>query len=331
MKLSLDQFDYELPKDLIAQYPLKQRDACRLLVVDRKKCSVEHRTFADIKDYLFRGDTLVLNDTEVRTCRLRGNRLTGGKVEVFLLKHKGGLCFDVMLKPGRVKRGEKIVFGSGAMSGTVTGENEVTFEASDEDRVYSFGEIPLPPYIKRPPDGDDPVYYQTVYARNRGSVAAPTAGLHFTRELLAGLEDNGVKMCRVTLHVGLGTFKSVTEDDITKHEMGQEYFEVPESSAGALAAAKRDKTRIIAVGTTSCRTLESFALGKTGGYTGLFMYPGYEFKMVDGILTNFHLPRTTLFMLVCAFAGTSLMKEAYSQAVANKYRFYSYGDAMLIV
>ena len=264
--------------------------------------------------------------------RLRGMRKTGGKVEVFLLRQKEGLCFDVMLKPGRLKLGERVNFKDPFITGALTGVNEVTFQAPSVDAVYAQGEIPLPPYIKRPLEESDSVYYQTVYAESDGSVASPTAGLHFTSSLLERIKEQGVGLAYVTLHVGLGTFKSVTADDIRQHVMGEEYFTVPEETQAALTRMRAQAAgRIIAVGTTTCRTLESYALGQKSGFTDIFMYPGHQFKLIDGLLTNFHLPRTTLFILVCAFAGTDLALQAYEEAIREKYRFYSYGDAMLIV
>jgi S-adenosylmethionine:tRNA ribosyltransferase-isomerase len=329
--MKLSDFDYDLPRELIAQYPVKERDACRLLVVDRGKGTVEHRIFRDIAAYLGKGDLLVLNDTRVRTCRLRGKRRTGGKVEVFLLRQKQGLCFDVMLKPGRIRIGEQISFNDPGILGTLTGTDEVTFQADSAEAIYALGEIPLPPYIKRPPEESDLEYYQTVYAASDGSVASPTAGLHFTPELLARIGSQGTDIAYVTLHVGLGTFKAVTSDDITGHVMAEEYFTVPEETRESIDRVSRGKGRIISVGTTSCRTLESYARGQDHGFTDLFIYPGYRFNLVDALLTNFHLPRTTLYMLVCAFAGTALARKAYSEAISKGYMFYSYGDAMLIV
>ncbi|MFA6384435.1 MAG: tRNA preQ1(34) S-adenosylmethionine ribosyltransferase-isomerase QueA [Candidatus Omnitrophota bacterium] len=330
--MKLSDFDYDLPKELIAQYPLKDRASCRLLVVNRERGTIEHRVFGDVPTFLRPDDLLVLNNTKVRTCRLRGTRRTGGKVEVFLLRQKEGLCFDVMLKPGRLKPGEVVSFKDSAITGTLTGGNEVTFQASSAEAVYALGEIPLPPYIKRPVEAADSEYYQTVYAESDGSVAAPTAGLHFTPDLLERIEGQGVALAYVTLHVGLGTFKSVTSEDIRQHAMGEEFFTVPDRTQTALAKARAQSSgRIIAVGTTTCRTLESYASGEKSGVTTLFMYPGYDFKLTGGLLTNFHLPRTTLFMLVCAFAGTGLARKAYDEAIREKYRFYSYGDAMLIV
>lgn len=330
--MRLSDFDYDLPKELIAQYPLKQRDACRLLVVDRAAGSIEHRRFGDIIAYLRKDDLLVMNDTRVRTCRLRGRRTTGGAIEVFLLRRKTGLCFEAMFKPGRLRQGERICFSDPRITATRTGSDEVIFEAPSPEAIYAIGEIPLPPYIKRRPEPMDAEYYQTVYAQCDGSVASPTAGLHFTRPLLEKIRSQGVHIAYVTLHVGIGTFRSVTADDIRSHVMAEEYFTVPPLTQSFLTQARADPAaRIIAVGTTTCRALESYANGRASGATGLFMYPGHRFRLVDGLLTNFHLPRTTLFMLVCAFAGTALTREAYAQAVREKYRFYSYGDAMLVV
>jgi S-adenosylmethionine:tRNA ribosyltransferase-isomerase len=316
---------------LIAQYPLKKRDQARLLVVDRSSGSIEHRVCADIADYLDKGDLLVLNDTRVVTCRLIGKRPTGGKVEVFLLTHLGKGRFQAMISPGRVKTGEKISFGPSRLSCVRTGVDEVEFNTGRVRAVYSRGQVPLPPYIKRPPERLDRVYYQTVYARRDGSVASPTAGLHLTKQLLAKIKRKGIAVAWLTLHVGLATFKPVNVEDIEQHRMGKEYFSVPGKTAHAIEAARRTAGRVIAVGTTTARALESSAGHKRQGWTQLFMYPGYRFKAVDCLLTNFHLPKTTLFMLVCAFAGSTLAKKAYAAAVEEKYRFYSYGDAMLIL
>ncbi|HQJ15425.1 MAG TPA: tRNA preQ1(34) S-adenosylmethionine ribosyltransferase-isomerase QueA [Candidatus Omnitrophota bacterium] len=330
--MRLSDFDYDLPKELIAQYPLKERDACRLLVVNRADGSIKHRRFGDITAYLRQDDLLVMNDTRVRTCRLRGRRKTGGAIEVLLLRRKTGLCFEAMFKPGRLKQGERIYFSDPSVTATRTGPDEVAFEAASPEAIYAIGEIPLPPYIKRRPEPMDAEYYQTVYAACDGSIASPTAGLHFTEALLDRIRSLGVHTAYVTLHVGSGTFRSVTAEDIRSHVMAEEYFTVPPMTQSLLKQARADPSkRIIAVGTTTCRALESYAQGRSNGATGLFMYPGYRFRLIDGLLTNFHLPRTTLFMLVCAFAGTALTREAYAQAVRERYRFYSYGDAMLVV
>jgi len=329
--MRLSDFDYHLPKELIAQYPLKKRDEARMLVVHRATGNLEHRIFADIAEYLAQDDLLVLNDTKVVSCRLHGRRSTGGKVEVFLLKEKPGLVFEALLKPGRLKLGEKIAFGNSAVLCEITGKNEVRFLAENTEEVYALGEVPLPPYIKRAPEAADAEDYQTVYAREKGSVASPTAGLHFTEALLEKIKKAGAGMSFLTLHVGLATFKPVSCEDITRHPMGKEYFMISDSTVSALADTRKKNGRVIAVGTTSCRSLEAYASGMREGYTDLFIYPGYEFKNVDCLLTNFHLPKTTLFMLVCAFAGTALATKAYAAAIEEKYRFYSYGDAMLII
>jgi S-adenosylmethionine:tRNA ribosyltransferase-isomerase len=330
--MKLSDFDYNLPKELIAQYPLKDRLSCRLLVLDRKKKSIEHRKFPDLLDYLKKDDLLVLNDSKVLTCRLKGKRITGGKVEVLLLNRKSDLIFEALIKPARVKVGEKIIFKDKDIFCEVSAKNKVTFQARDIEEIYGLGVMPLPPYIKRETEDLDNIYYQTVYARENGSVASPTAGLHFTRDFLKKIEQAGINPAYVTLHVGYATFKPVKCEDITKHVMGKEYFQINSDTVNMIEKTRDRGTRICAVGTTSLRTLETFAAsGRKQGFTDLFIYPGYKFKMVDHLLTNFHLPKTTLFMLVCAFAGEELAKEAYQQAIDEKYRFYSYGDAMLII
>jgi S-adenosylmethionine:tRNA ribosyltransferase-isomerase len=329
--LRLSDFDYYLPKNLIAQYPLKERDLARLLVLSRKKQTIEHRVFKDIIDYLNPDDLLVLNNTKVLSCRLRGNRLTTGKVEVLLLKHKSGLIFNSLIKPSRVKIGEKIIFNGNKLSGVISAKNEITFKAKDIDSVYNLGVMPLPPYIKREPQDLDNIFYQTVYAKREGAIASPTVGLHFTQELIAKIKSQGVNVTYLTLHVGIATFKPVKVDDIRKHKMEPEYFEIPDETSKLIKKTKVEKGRIFAVGTTSCRALETYASGVKEGQTNLFIYPGYKFKLTDCLLTNYHLPRTTLFMLVCAFAGKKLIKRAYQEAIDKNYRFYSYGDAMLII
>jgi len=329
--LKLSDFDYSLPKELIAQYPLKERDSARLLVLDREKLTLEHRVFKDIPDYLREGDLIVLNDTKVLPSRLHGKRNSGGKVKVLLLNRKEGLTFSALIKPGRVKLGEKIIFNGGKSEGIISAKNEITFNLKDAASVYALGLMPLPPYIKRSPEDMDNIYYQTVYASQEGAIASPTAGLHFTRELIDGIESRGINVACITLHVGIGTFKPVKAEDITAHKMEPEYFKVTDQAAELINNARAKNRRIIAVGTTSLRALEAFSSGKKEGYTDLFIYPGYKFKLVDCLLTNFHLPRTTLLMLVSAFCGEKLAKKAYQEAVDNKYRFYSYGDAMLII
>jgi S-adenosylmethionine:tRNA ribosyltransferase-isomerase len=301
------------------------------MVLDRADQTFEHGVFKSIQHYLKRNDLLVLNDTKVLPCRLFGKRATGGKVEVFLVDRKPHSTFKVMIRPGRVKQGEKIIFNGGNIYAQVKGKDEVVFNTDDISSIYGLGVMPLPPYIKREAEPSDNIYYQTVYAKNSGAVASPTAGLHFTEALMDQISENTAGFAKVTLHVGPGTFKPVKSEDITEHKMDPEYFEVSEEAAKKIEKARKDKGRIIAVGTTSLRALESYAEGQVKGFTDLFIYPGYKFKLADCLLTNFHLPKTTLFMLVCAFCGEKFAKDAYREAVDKGYRFYSYGDAMLIL
>jgi S-adenosylmethionine:tRNA ribosyltransferase-isomerase len=328
--LKLSDFDYSLPKELIAQYPLEQRDNSRLMVLNRKRHTIEHCTFRDILDYLKPDDILVLNDTKVLPSRIKGMRKTGAKVDVLLLNHKVGAIFEALIKPSRVKLNEELIFNNGSIKGRITGKNEITFSIKSLDEIYKIGEMPLPPYIKREPQALDRQCYQTVYAKNDGAVASPTAGLHFTQELIDEIKSHHINIAYITLHVGYATFNPVKSEDITQHQMYYEHFNIPQQTIGLLEK-ERVKARIFAVGTTSCRALETLALGKNEGETNLFIYPGYKFKIVDCLLTNFHLPRTTLFILVCAFAGEKFIKKAYQEAIDKKYRFYSYGDAMLII
>lgn len=329
--LALSDFDYNLPKELIAQHPLKERDKARLLVLKRKSQEMEHAVFSDLKRYLQPDDLLVLNDTRVLPARLIGRRPSGGRVEILLLAKDSGLTFSGLIRPNRVKLGEKIIFNSGKICAELVAKNKIKFFAKNTDEIYAHGAMPLPPYIKRPAQQQDNLDYQTVYAKNDGSIASPTAGLHFTDELIRDIKSGGVNIAYVTLHVSYSTFKPVKVDDITRHKMEQEYFKIPAESVKLIQAAAAKKARIVAVGTTSLRALETYGRGKRQGHTDLFIYPGYEFKIADCLLTNFHLPRTTLFMLACAFAGEKLLKTAYAEAIDKKYRFYSYGDAMLIV
>ncbi|MBI4981997.1 MAG: tRNA preQ1(34) S-adenosylmethionine ribosyltransferase-isomerase QueA [Candidatus Omnitrophica bacterium] len=328
--LKLSDFDYELPKKLIALYPEKERDNCKLLVVDKKEQSIKHCIFRDIKDYFHKGDLFILNNTKVLPCRLLGNRISGGRVEIFLLEHKGDLVFNAMLKPSRLKVGEKIIFSDKNISAEIISKDCVVFNANRIETVYNLGVVPLPPYIKRDAEHLDKEYYQTVYAKKEGAVASPTAGLHFTKELICSMQNAGINFGYLTLHVGAGTFKPVKDEEVINHKMDKEYFEIPDEVSCAVKQAKKNKANICAVGTTSLRALEAFAQGTKQGWTDLFIYPGFKFQLTDCLLTNFHLPRTTLFMLVCAFGGTDLMKRAYQEAIDKKYRFYSYGDAMLI-
>ena len=329
--MKLSDFDYSLPKELIAQFPLQERDSARLFVFNRKDNAISHRVFRDIIGYINAGDLFILNDTKVLPCRLMGNRATGGRVEILLLGQNSGLSFDALIKPARVRAGERIVFPGSRITAQIISRNQVVFDAADKREVYSLGQMPIPPYIKREPAEIDTDFYQTIYARNEGAVASPTAGLHFTQELLDKIKAAGVEIAYVTLHVGQATFKPVKSEDITAHKMETEEFTIPQETIKLIRQTHQRKGRVFAVGTTSLRAIESYALGKNGGKTDLFIYPGYKFALADCLLTNFHLPRTTLFMLVSAFMGEVWAKKAYQQAIEHKYRFYSYGDAMLII
>ena len=335
-------FYYDLPQELIAQTPLKQRDASRLMVLDRETGAVAHRHFRDILDYLRPGDCLVLNDSRVLPARLLGTRPTGGAVEVLLLRDLGGSRWECLTKPGRkTQPGTELSFGDGLLTATVVDAVEdgnkileFHYEGIFLEILEQLGQMPLPPYIKE--TLKDQERYQTVYSHAVGSAAAPTAGLHFTQELLDEIRARGVETAFITLHVGLGTFRPVKADEITEHHMHSEFCIIPDEAAEKINRAHRSGGRVICVGTTSCRTLESFAsedgtIAPTSGWTDIFIYPGYRFKMMDGLITNFHLPESTLVMLVSAFAGREHILHAYETAVAEKYRFFSFGDAMLIL
>jgi len=339
----LQDFDYELPPELIAQEPITPRDAARLMVVHRCDGRIEHRFFYELPALLRPQDVLVLNETRVVPTRLVGTRRdTGGRVELLLVRPRDERRWVALGRPGRrLRPGAEIVFGEGLPVARVVdrlGAGEYLVEVSDggdwESILTRAGHVPLPPYIRRPLA--DPERYQTVYARIPGSVAAPTAGLHFTPRLLAALEERGVGLVRLLLHVGPGTFRPVRSEDIAAHRMEAEYYCVSEEAAAAINAASERGGRVVAVGTTTTRCLET-AGGDDGrvraesGWTDLFIYPGYRFKVVRALITNFHLPRSTLLMLVCAFAGRELILEAYREAVRERYRFYSFGDAMLIL
>jgi S-adenosylmethionine:tRNA ribosyltransferase-isomerase len=257
--------------------------------------------------------------------------LSGGRVELLLVNHKEGMTFNALIKPSRIKVGEKIIFDGGEISAILSARKEITFSALDINSVYNLGTMPLPPYIKREPEQLDEIYYQTVYAQEKGAIASPTAGLHFTKELIHKIESRGINIAYITLHISYSTFRPVKSQEITAHKMDKEYFKINEDTIRLIERARTGNGRIFAVGTTSCRALETYAGGIGEGYTDLFIYPGYKFRMVDCLVTNFHLPRTSLFMLVCAFAGEGFIKRAYQEAIERKYRFYSYGDAMLIV
>ena len=334
-------FDFYLPEELIAQTPLEKRDTSRLLHLDKQTGEIEHKHFYDIKQYLHAGDCLVLNDSRVLPARLIGSRPTGGAVELVLLKDIGDNRWECLSRPGRkTKPGQELIFGNSELTAVVQevtlGGNRIvkfSYEGIFLEILERLGKMPLPPYIKE--ELQDSERYQTVYSKELGSAAAPTAGLHFTKELLAEIEDMGVKICYVTLHVGLGTFRPVKADKIEDHEMHSEFCIVPEETAETVNAVKRAGGRVIAVGTTSCRTLESFTtedgtLQATSGWTNIFIYPGYKFKCIDALITNFHLPESTLIMLVSALAGREHILNAYNTAVKQQYRFFSFGDAMFI-
>lgn len=334
-------FDFYLPEELIAQTPLEKRDTSRLLHLDKRTGEIEHKHFYDIKQYLHEGDCLVLNDSRVLPARLIGARPTGGTVELVLLRDLGDNRWECLSRPGRkTKPGQELVFGNGELTAVVEevtlGGNRIvkfSYEGIFLEILERLGKMPLPPYIKE--ELQDSERYQTVYSKELGSAAAPTAGLHFTKELLAEIADMGVKICYVTLHVGLGTFRPVKADKIEDHEMHSEFCIVPDETAETVNAVKRAGGRVIAVGTTSCRTLESFTtedgtLQATSGWTNIFIYPGYKFKCIDALITNFHLPESTLIMLVSALAGRENILNAYNTAVKERYRFFSFGDAMMI-
>lgn len=336
-------FYYELPEELIAQDPLEDRSSSRLLVLNKQSGAVSHHTFREITDYLKEGDCLVINDTKVIPARLIGSKVgTDAKIEVLLLKRKENNVWETLVKPGKkAKVGAKISFGDGLLIGEVVDIVEegnrliqFTYDGIFEEILDQLGQMPLPPYITH--QLEDKNRYQTVYATHTGSAAAPTAGLHFTPELLRRVEEMGVDIARVTLHVGLGTFRPVKVDEITDHHMHSEFFQIDEEAAEKINRAKERGGRVICVGTTSCRTVESAAdenghLEAKSGWTEIFIYPGYQFKVLDGLITNFHLPESTLIMLVSALAGREPVLAAYEEAVRQRYRFFSFGDAMLIL
>ncbi|MCI9284056.1 MAG: tRNA preQ1(34) S-adenosylmethionine ribosyltransferase-isomerase QueA [Lachnospiraceae bacterium] len=340
--MNVKDFYFELPQELIAQDPLEDRAASRLLVMSKETGEIEHRTFRNITEYLRPGDCLVINDTKVIPARLFGIKEdTGAKIEVLLLKRREKDIWETLVKPGKKSRpGATLVFGEGLLKGTVLevveeGNRLIQFQYKGifEEVLDQLGQMPLPPYITH--QLQDKNRYQTVYARQAGSAAAPTAGLHFTQELLKQIEEMGVKVARVTLHVGLGTFRPVKVDNVLDHHMHSEFYEVSEEEAKKINQTKALGGRVICVGTTSCRTLES-ATGEDGilkagsGWTEIFIYPGYRFKILDGLLTNFHLPESTLVMLVSALAGREQVLHAYEEAIGERYRFFSFGDAMFI-
>ena len=338
-----EDFYFKLPEELIAQDPLEDRSASRLLVLDKESGKIEHRMFRDIKAYLKPGDCLVINDTKVIPARLIGSKIgTDAKIEILLLKRKENDIWETLVKPGKkAKPGTKISFGEGLLIGEVIDVVEegnrliqFSYQGIFEEILDQLGQMPLPPYITH--QLEDKNRYQTVYAKHSGSAAAPTAGLHFTPELLKEIKESGVDIAHVTLHVGLGTFRPVKVENIQEHHMHSEFYHIEASEAEKINRPKRGGHRIICVGTTSCRTIESAAkpdgtLSECSGWTEIFIYPGYQFKVLDCLLTNFHLPESTLIMLVSALAGREHVLHAYEEAVKEQYRFFSFGDAMLIV
>ena len=341
--MNVKDFNFDLPQELIAQDPLEDRSSSRLLVLDKKTGKTQHRIFKDIVEYLRPGDCLVINDTKVIPARLFGvKKDTGAKIEVLLLKRRENDIWETLVKPGKkAKPGTVISFGDGLLKGTVVDVIEdgnrliqFSYEGIFEEILDQLGQMPLPPYITH--QLKDKNRYQTVYAKHEGSAAAPTAGLHFTKELLKEIEDMGVTIAHVTLHVGLGTFRPVKVDNVLDHHMHSEFYVVEEEEAKKVNNAKKNGGRVICVGTTSCRTVES-ATGEDGilkagsGWTDIFIYPGYRFKILDGLITNFHLPESTLVMLVSALAGRDHVLHAYEEAIKERYRFFSFGDATLII
>ena len=340
--MDVKEFYYELPQELIALDPLNDRSASRLLVLDKETGEIEHKVFRDILSYLRQGDCLVINDTKVIPARLFGSREgTDARIEVLLLKRRENDIWETLVKPGKkAKVGTVINFGNGLLKGCVVDVVEegnrliqFSYEGIFEEILDQLGQMPLPPYITH--ELQDKNRYQTVYAKNDGSAAAPTAGLHFTKELLKAIEDKGVQIAHVTLHVGLGTFRPVKVENVLEHHMHSEFYVVEEQEAEKINCTKKNGGRVICVGTTSCRTLES-AAGEDGilragsGWTEIFIYPGYQFKILDCLITNFHLPESTLVMLVSALAGREQILHAYAEAVKERYRFFSFGDAMFI-
>ena len=339
-------FYFDLPEELIAQTPLQRRDASRLLTLDKESGSWEHKHFFDLPDMLRPGDCLIMNDSRVLPARLLGSRLhadgtAGGACEVLLLIDRGDNTWECLVRPGKKLRpGAKVTFGEGKLIGEVVGEVEggnrlvkFSYEGIFLEVLDSLGQMPLPPYIKE--RLEDKERYQTVYSKHNGSAAAPTAGLHFTRELMDQIRAKGVEIGYVTLHVGLGTFRPVKEEDILNHDMHSEYCVIPQETADLINRTKAAGGRVICVGTTSCRTVESWAnedgtMDAKAGWTNIFIYPGYRFKVLDALITNFHLPESTLIMLISALAGREKVLAAYEEAVKEKYRFFSFGDAMFI-
>ena len=341
--MKVSEFNYNLPEELIAQVPLEKRDESRLMILDREKQTIEHKVFKDILDYLQPGDCLVRNNTKVIPARIYGKKETGAHVEFLLLNNIEGDIWESIVRPGnKLHVGTKVIFGEGLLEAEILdvmpgGTRKVEFHYNGifNEILDQIGLMPLPPYIHEELKDND--RYQTVYAKYEGSAAAPTAGLHFTPELLKKIEEKGVKIANVTLHVGIGTFRPVKEDEVEKHEMHSEHFYIKQEDCDKINETKQSGKRVIAVGTTSCRVLETIATENTGmvepteGDTQIFIYPGYKFKCIDGLITNFHLPESTLIMLVSAFANRDFIMRAYNEAVKERYHFFSFGDAMLII
>ena len=339
--MKVSEFNYELPEELIAQTPIEKRDESRLMVLDRSKQTIEHKTFKDIIDYLEPGDCLVRNNTKVIPARIYGKKETGAKVEFLLLKNMEGDIWETIVRPGnKLHVGTKVIFGDGLLTAEIleimpggTRKVKFSYKGIFNEILDKIGLMPLPPYIHEELKDND--RYQTVYAKYNGSAAAPTAGLHFTPELLKKIEEKGVKIANVTLHVGIGTFRPVKEENVENHEMHTEHFYIKQEDVNKINETKKQGKRVIAVGTTSCRVLETIAdenglVKETEADTSIFIYPGYQFKCLDGLITNFHLPQSTLLMLVSALAGKDYIMKAYNEAVKEKYRFFSFGDAMFI-
>ncbi|OKZ77402.1 MAG: tRNA preQ1(34) S-adenosylmethionine ribosyltransferase-isomerase QueA [Clostridium sp. 27_14] len=340
--MKVTEFDYELPEELIAQTPIEKRDESRLMVLNRKNNTIEHKTFKDIIDYLEPGDCLVRNNTKVIPARIYGKKETGANIEFLLLNNIEGDIWETIVRPGnKLHIGTKVIFGNGLLTAEILdtmpgGTRKVlfTYKGIFNEILDKIGLMPLPPYIHEELKEKD--RYQTVYAKYEGSAAAPTAGLHFTNELLEKIEQKGIDIANVTLHVGIGTFRPVKEDTVEAHEMHSEHFYIKQEDCDKINKAKKNGKRVIAVGTTSCRVLETIANPENGtvepieGDTQIFIYPGYTFKCIDGLITNFHLPQSTLLMLVSALAGKEYIMKAYNEAVQEKYKFFSFGDAMFI-
>ena len=341
--MKVSDFNYDLPKELIAQHPYDKRDEARLMVLDKRNQSIEHKVFKDIIDYLNPGDCLVINNTKVIPARLYGKKDTGANVEFLLLKRIENDIWEAMVRPGqKLKSGSKVVFGDGLLKATVlevleNGNRKVEFEYEGifNEILDQIGLMPLPPYITEA-TREDNEKYQTVYAKYDGSAAAPTAGLHFTEALLEKIKEKGIEIANVTLHVGIGTFRPVKVENVEEHEMHSEHYYIKKEDAEKINFAKRTGHKVISVGTTSCRVLESVAdengmVKETEGDTSIFIYPGYKFKCIDSLITNFHLPESTLIMLVSSLAGKDFIMKAYEEAVKQRYKFFSFGDAMLIL